>query len=853
MGSGPSHPEDKGHPPAGGGSPQSPGGGVPSGGPPPRLTPRVFELAVGTYAAADVVVLGFRGKEAMSRPFRFDVDFIAPEGHDVLSDSEQIVGTVATFAFGTDARQRVVHGVVERATVLGTRVVASKKYTVGRVRIVPPLRIGRNKKTSRVYQKRAVPDVVAAVCGVDGQPLANGLTRTYAAREYCVQYDESDLEFVRRILSEEGIYWFYRYGERADGLTSEDMILGDDAATYPAQSKIPAVRLALRYIVSGGLQDTRFELAHSIAPSAARTKDYDFTRPHLDLQSLVSLGANMPAVGLAVNEWVGVLEVDRYRGDYLLPDVEDGRVAVDLDQLRRKAWVGAGESNVDRLVPGYRFEIESTETPVLAGEYVTTEVEHEGSTVEHRGTSDRVYTNRFRSIRSDLAFRPKRRKREPRQVIESAVVVGPEKGTVYTDLHGRILVQFPWDYFGNHDETVTPWLRVVQGWAGASFGVQFIPRVGMEVMVSFIGGDPDCPVVVGAVYNGANPAPFHLPHQATRSGIRTQSIPGGQGFNEISFEDLAGKEQIYLHAQRDLDEQVNRNHTQTVKKSQLVQIGDDQAISVKGNREEIVAGRANRVVGQDETVELKAGRATTIAGTDSATIQGERRVRVGSNDVVDVTGSAEWSIGDDLTVRTLGSHTTIVGKADAERSFTLHVEGTTDLYSREIMEIASPKGLRLRCGKSLVEIMPDHIDILSEKVMLRTADTRITLDQDKLDLWAKKHMLGKSDDVLVLGAKSATIKMKAELEAAGDKILLNSPEFAAEPVPIKALDPTTITVVDQDNKPLAYGRCVLVSGPKEAPTERTVALDKDGCVEVFGLESSANIVFPGNTLPRKGG
>ena len=174
----------------------------------------------------------------------------------------------------------------------------------------------------------------------------------------------------------------------------------------------------------------------------------------------------------------------------------------------------------------------------LAGDYAVTRVRHEGHVPGHEADRDRrVYQNAFSCVRADVAFRPSPPEPVARQVLESAVVVGPEEGTVYTDTFGRVRVQFHWDLDGSFDEHSTTWLRVVQGWAGPSFGWQFIPRVGMEVMVSFLGGDPDCPVVLGAIHNGVNPHPFRVPDEATRSGLRTRASPGGGGFNELSFDD----------------------------------------------------------------------------------------------------------------------------------------------------------------------------------------------------------------------------------------------------------------------------------------------------------------------------
>ncbi len=812
-----------------------------------------FELKAGRFSPNELIVLGFEGTEALSKLYRFDIDVAAPEGVD-LSQEADFVGMRATFVIRHEARTRAIHGRVGRVTSLdgAIRPVGSTApRKVFRVTLVPALWLMRHASSSRVFQDKTVPAVVKSLLDTgEGlfQPCEiDRLSESYSSREYCVQYKETDWDFCKRIVREEGILFYFALSTDPDQTVEDALVLVDRASAYPVSADgAPSLHVSGRMLdqaASRGGAIERFESSHTIATNSVLLRDFDSAKPLLDLQAQRSFDSPRRARELEP-DWE--LRVYDHRGEYLVPDPTPARASARLEQHRRRAHVSKGASGVRTLAPGYRFNVETDDGGGFAGEYVITSLRHRGRLPEYGGEVDRVYENSFECVRSNIPYRPKRPKPFLRQVLEPAIVTGPETGTVHTDEHGRVRVQFMWDQNGTMDERSTTWLRVVQPWAGASYGLQLIPRVGMEVMVSFLGGDPDCPVVIGAVHDAARPPPFHLPEQKTRSGFHTQSTPGGEGFNELSFEDASGAEQIYLHAQRDLDCDVQHNHTLNVKKSHTVQIGEAQTIHIKGQQEVIVEGQSNRVVEQDEKVSIRGNHATSVEGSASTTVENERRAFIRKNDDTSVLGRWTLDVGDDLTTTTKGCHTTLVGKADARRSYLLRVEGTADISSRERLELQSEEGIRLRCGESIVEIMPDRIELISPKVCVRTPDARVTVDHDQLYAYAKKDAVIKSGDSILLASSGASLTLKTEFKASGKQILLNSPDVAQDPPRETPPPPTVVEIVDDHGQPIPNSRFVLVLGDG---SERSYFTDEHGRIEIDDLDESAKIALPGLLSP----
>ena len=529
-----------------------------------------FGLTISAAATHRLEVTSLRGREAVSRPFRFDLEVVV-EDSDLSGLAGAIVGRAAVLTLrGDTSSPRTIAGIVGAA---GVRAPLAHHRHGFHVRLVPRLWLLSHRTTSRVFQDMTVPAIVGAV--LDGAQVSHrsALVGRHARRAYCVQRQETDLAFVTRLLAEEGIFYTFEPGERGA------VIISDSAHLYPEIAGDP--RLEHRPAEAGdalGLREhhvTQLTARRRLASASVLQRDHDFRRPPLELR----------AEQVAED---GVTEIEarsttyEHHGEDELTDVGPGVARARLEQGRARADLVRGESACHRLVPGAQFELLGAGVDEVDGLRVVSRVEHEGAV---RGSAEGlVYRNRFTSAPAKVALRPPRPRRELRQVAETAIVVGPSGQEIHTDEHGRVKVQFHWDLEGKSDERSSCWVRVAQPWAGSGFGVQFIPRVGTEVVVTFLGGDVCRPMIVGALHDGTHATPFPLPGKRTQSGIRTSSSPGGQGSNELRFDDAAGGEQVYLHAQRDLDEEIGNDHTRIVEGNEVVSIGKNLVMHIGGRQ-----------------------------------------------------------------------------------------------------------------------------------------------------------------------------------------------------------------------------------------------------------------------------
>jgi type VI secretion system secreted protein VgrG len=381
----------------------------------------------------------------------------------------------------------------------------------------------------------------------------------------------------------------------------------------------------------------------------------------------------------------------------------------------------------------------------------------------------RIYQNRFECVTSQLAFRPPRPPRVRRHVTETATVMGPPGQDIYHDKFGRVKVQFHWDREGELDANTSCWLRVAQPWAGAGYGFQFFPRIGMEVLVTFIGGDTDRPVVVGALYNGTHATPEVLPERMTRSGIRTQTSPKGGGFNELSFEDAKDKERVYIHAQRNFENVIQHDHDMTVGNRQSFSIGGDQRTGVAGdqrftvgnNRSTSVGGNASSFVEGSLTTRVVTNQLQMVEGNNNTLIGGANVRRVQQSDLTAVKGVYN------VTARA-GASFMVTGGVETNTSATAFVKGSAHLTASQrvvvrTQEEEDPAVIRLECGTSIIELHPDRIEIVGDTISMR-GRSRTDVYGNKSHLMLKdKGITNRGDNVeLVTLDGSAFVRLKKE-------------------------------------------------------------------------------------------
>lgn len=550
-------------------------------------------------------VLSFRGREAVSEPFAFDIDLTVAAVEDRDLESEMLGQPASLFLRVPGLEPRVVHGIVARVEAHDA---FEQQRHVLRTRLVPRLWLLRRRKTSRVFQDMTVPGIVRAVLGNAGVPHRSALVKSYRPRTYCVQYQETDLEFMDRLLADEGIFYHFAHGEK-----HEEVVLCDSPHTY---SPIAGDgRLAYRYehgsdgMVPKEHQVTRFGLRRELKSDGVLERAYDFRRPTLDLRAEVSVSSTTAESGRVYEH--------RQREDEQ-PDVDERSARTRLEQARRRAAVARGRSACRRLSPCSRFTLADHELEALNRSYALASVEHEGQASEVSKQGRSVYSNTFACVPDDVPLRPLPPERQLRQIVETAMVVGPPGEEIHVDEHGRVKVQFHWDLRGRRDDHSSCWLRVMQPWAGQGFGAQFIPRVGTEVIVSFVAGDIDLPVILGCLYNAHSLPPFPLPGAKAATGIRTETTPGGGGHNELRFADDAGHEEVFLRAQRDLRQVVLHDREATVGGQDVLRVAKSRTVAVGGDEMVGVAGSEVIEIGGDIVLHVKGRSYVVVEGSSAS-------------------------------------------------------------------------------------------------------------------------------------------------------------------------------------------------------------------------------------------
>ena len=834
------------------------------------------------------------GREALSEAYAFDVTVTGPTSGDV---ARAALGARAVLVFHVREEERAFYGVVASVRVVEAHAPADLvRYSV---RVVPRLWLLKKKRRTRIFQRMRVPDIVTSVLAEAGISTRWQLSRQYPEREYCTQYEETDYRFVKRLLAEAGIFFYFPSGgtvssaalaesatmeaigavgesvvgsiagsavgglvgaaaETATALIPGDTVIcADDALFYPPLRGDDAAALAastatamasaigdvlgagsgiagkaigtagalagmaigeatagaapvVRFLantdanVTTGDKVTAFTLQNKLKSSAAMFRGYDPEKPRIRLQSTAVSTAPFPpgpleiaaqaaavtetvisvaedvlpaeaagALGVVgdvvqkadaiANEIGGALgvkvpfEVYEHHDPFLFPkwSFSGDEASRILRQKRRRASVGEGEGGVSDFCVGHRFSLQDHPVDALDADYTVTWVEHRGETLSEAGKPYRVYWNRFEAVPASIPYPPPRPKRRSVQVSLTATVVGPPGEEIHVDPSGQIRVQFHWDRDGKFDQSSSCWIRTMQPWAGAAWGHQFIPRVGMEVVVVFEGGDPDKPMVMGSLYNGTHPPPFPLPRSKTKSGIKTQSTPRGHGHNELSFDDLTGHEQIYLHATKNYDEVIEHNQTSHVRAS--------RSVRVDAGAEEHIGKTFLQSVGGTRTIHVAVDEHRRVGRHSQSRVEGDRSI--------EIQGDSAEIVHKNLSLEVHGNQTLMVGSPEEPAQSDHHVHGSLSIGADENILLRAGKGLTLVCGDSSIEMTEDKIVLKSSTIEISPkksleAGTKggpsLTMGED-MEILSKKFRLF---------TESGALEIDKEVKAKGDKIKL---------------------------------------------------------------------------------
>ncbi|MBW0149273.1 type VI secretion system Vgr family protein [Marinobacter arenosus] len=478
----------------------------------------------------------------------------------------------------------------------------------------PPLwRLGL-MQNSRIFQSRTTDAIVRTL--LEERGIANAvfdLKRSVEEREYCVQHRESDLAFVERLAAEEGWHYRYQHGS-VDGSEQPALIFADHHGDAPTLPPSPYTAMGGGSVRQRGV--FRFANQERVRAASVVMKDYTFRNPAYELMHESSASSPSHRHDYQHFDYPG-----RFKTDASGRPFTDSR----RDALRNDASTATGESNRPDFVAGAWTKLTGHTRSDLNRDWLLTAVTHVGkqsqALEEEAGSEPTSYHNFFNAVPADTRWRPRLPSRPLMDGPQIAMVTGPEGEEIHCDEHGRVKVRFPWDRYGRNNEHSSTWLRVSQGWAGGGYGFMALPRIGHEVIVSFLDGDPDQPIITGRTYHGANRPPYALPEHKTRTTLKTRTHKG-EGSNELRFEDEAGREQVYLHAQKNLDLLVGRNRTEVIK--------NDRHLTVERNRFTQVKGDAHGTVSGDRREKIGGDYSLTVSGNCSSAQGAAQLVEAGS-------------------------------------------------------------------------------------------------------------------------------------------------------------------------------------------------------------------------------
>ncbi len=736
-----------------------------------------FEFQVGPHALGELAVMGFEAQEALSQLYSVEVTLAAPA--EVSVDEKALVGQPALLSVHLgDGSDRLYHGIVSRVARWDAG--RSPERQRFRVTVVPRLWTLRHTRRSRIFQEMSVPDIVQQVLA-DGQVEHTlSLQGSYAPREYCVQYRESDFDFVSRLLEEEGIFYSFAHSEDA-----HTMILNDASDTCAAISgEASVVYREPSKLVAGSEAVHAFSAHKKIQPGAVVLRDFDFVRPALDLTA-----------DTTADDGEHALEIYDYPARYVDPGLGKSLARIRMQELRASVEEAVGTSNCRRLIAGNTFELAEHPLSEFDRSYLLLSVRSLGRQPEvltHEQAMSETkegYRNEFICMPAQVPYRPPRT--APRPIIagaQTAIVVGPPGEEIHTDEHGRIKVQFHWDREGQNNDRSSCWIRVSQAWAGQSWGALYLPRIGHEVVVEFLEGDPDRPIVTGSVYNGQNPPPIHLPDEKTQSTLRSNSSPGGSGSNELRFEDAAGRELVYLHAQKDFNIVVENDKTQQVGGNETLLVKKDRTKTIEGNQALEVKKDDDSVIGGNQTLEVVKDRSTTVTGNHTESVIGDQTISVDSNQRVMIAMASTETVGLGKMLNVGGAYAITVGAAlnqliggvmaeqvggsktetvGARKSET--VKGSRSLQVGGDLSEQIDKKRTLKVEKDLlVSVGGKHNHVVKEGYTVSAKEIALVAEEQfTLKVGSATFQVKKSGDVVLKGAK-------IEVTASGDIVIKGS-------------------------------------------------------------------------------
>ncbi len=755
---------------------------------------------IDTSLGDDVLLLrGFNGQEGMSQISIFELDLFT-EGPTI--DFNDIIGQQVTIRVKLeDDNERFFNGFISRFAQTGN--------TAGmihyRAEMVPWLWFLTRTADCRIFQELSLPEIIQQIFAERGfQDYQLSLEGTYPSLEYSVQYRETDYNFIARLLEQHGIFYFFKHEE-----TKHTLVLSDTRNAHQPFSTQPAVSWEPQGSeFFDGQVITRLEFEKEIRSGKFAHTDYNFKTPNANLaaeeSSMFQIGGNAQ------------YEIYDYPGEYAKQ--VDGATLAKIRMQEEDAlhYSISGRSTCRAFNSGYTFDLVNFQPDDLNQSYTLTEIEHAGL-IEETKTSDGTvsmsgrYSNVFTCIPYAMPFRPEQV--TPKSVVQgpqTAVIVGPAGQEIYCDEFGRVKIQFHWDRKGQKDERSSVWVRVSQLWAGKGWGAMFLPRIGQEVIVEFLEGDPDQPIITGRVYNAEQPLPYQLPEEKTKSTIKSNSLNGGGNSNELRFEDKAGSEEVYLHAAKDWTIAIDQDKHQAVGHNETQDIGNDRTRSVRRNetisigknstknvrvdqRDSVGANKSIRVgandsesIGANKTVKVRNNHSEAIGGNETVTVGKASAHTIRAAKALSVGGAYQVSVGAAMN-ETIGglkaeeigrAKTVVVGASSSETvgaNKTINAGANILETAGKTISLSAGKNVTINAGDSLAAVVGKDATVSAGKNITLTAKGDVTIKNEKASIILKKNgdILIKGQKIQVEAQKDINLNASGNIVQKAKKILEN--------------------------------------------------------------------------------
>ncbi|HIF9457608.1 TPA: type VI secretion system tip protein TssI/VgrG [Photobacterium damselae] len=603
-----------------------------------------FTFTVEGLNASTFVVTEFKGCDGLSQPFSFQIDLASR--NPSLTPSETVDRNSCLSVWRDGELKQQWFGIVAAFSQGDT----GYHHTIYQVQMIPPLGRLSLRHNSRIFQTQTVPEIISILLQeMNVQDYAFALARQYQQREYCVQYRETDLDFLHRIAAEEGIFFSFSHKEKKNTVIftddTQNVEMLAEPVTYNGLSggkgPLPFVR--------------QFQRMTQIRSSSVQLKDYSFKKPSYSF--LLTEQAKEADYQQAIYEHYDY--PGRYKNDKSGKPFTQFR----LEALRRDAETAQAKSNIASLLPGNKFTLQDHNDDACNRDWLVVDIAHHGTQPqaleEAGGEGVTTYNNEFVAILGHKPWRPPFNAKPRVNGPQIARVVGPDGEEIYCDEFGRVKVQFPWDRYANSDDNASCWVRVSQGWAGTQYGMVALPRIGNEVVVSFLEGDPDQPIITGRTYNATNKAPYELPANKTRTVLRTETHQG-DGYNELRFEDQVGKEEVYVHAQKDLNLLIENDRKDEIKHDLHLDVANERVTHITVNDHLTVDGEYRAHIKGDMTQSTDSDLFTKSGQIIAVDAGKEVHLKAGNKIVLDAGNEVTLKAGGSF-IKLDGSGVSLVG------------------------------------------------------------------------------------------------------------------------------------------------------------------------------------------------